>query len=176
MERGLTHPSPSRVVQEALQELVKCWGWILRQLAWSRRRDEELTRAGGGVVRAPASLGLPLRPRTPLSSCASEGFGHLEEDEGDKAGLWRRAGQGGFAGLPSRCESFLVCIFLLVQCWQFRKGDGDMQKEAPRVTPLASPHLAQGSPCPSLYLLSEDEVSPSPIHPHLWCYGDFPAA
>lgn len=134
------------------------------------------SRGRGGGVRAPASLGLPLRPRTPFSSCASEGFGHLEEDEGDKAGLWRRAGQGGFAGLPSRCESFLVCIFLLVQCWQFRKGDGDMQKEAPRVTPLASPHLAQGSPRPSLYLLSEDEVSPSPIHPHLWCYGDFPAA
>lgn len=67
--------------------------------------------------------------------------------------------------LASRCESLLVHIFLPLQCWQFRKGEGNVQKEVPVSSLLTSaPPLAQCSPHLSL-LVPGYEVSTPLTHP-----------
>lgn len=53
-------------------------GWFLRQLAWSRRRGEGLTRGATQPLWVCLSAPCP-----PLSSCASMGLS-----------LWRKMGAG----------------------------------------------------------------------------------
>lgn len=83
------------------------------------------------------------------SSCARVGISH---PWGGVEG--RGAGERTVGDLASRCESLLVHIFLPLQCWQFRKGDGNVQKEVP-----VSSLLISAPPCP---------VLPTPLSPSSW--------
>lgn len=77
----------------------------------------------------------------------------MEEGGPWGVGQWRldwggNGGQGGFAGLTSRCESLLVHIFFPFGRCQLQEEDSDVEKQVPLTTSLVASHLAQCSPHP----------------------------